>query len=40
MFHKVFFIATTPLEEWPTKAKEANSAYELKLTPLDTKPVS
>ena len=26
------------LEGWPTKAKEAPSPYEVRLTPLDTNP--
>ena len=28
-----------PLEGWPTKAKEAPSPQEVRLTPLDTNPV-
>ena len=27
------------LEGWPTKAKEATSPHEVRLTPTDTKPV-
>ena len=27
------------LEGWPTKAKEASSAYEVRRTPLDSNPV-
>ena len=27
------------LKEWSTKAKEARSPHEVKLTPLDTNPV-
>ena len=27
------------LAEWPTKAKEAPSPHEVRLTPLDTRPV-
>ena len=29
---------TPSREGWPTKAKEAPSAHELRLTPLDTNP--
>ena len=28
------------LEGWPTKAKEAPSSHEVRMTPLDTNPVS
>ena len=31
---------TPSLEGWPTKAKEAPSPHEVRLTPLDTNPVS
>ena len=34
-----FFIVTPSLEGWPTKAKEALSPHEVRLTPLDTNPV-
>ena len=30
---------TPSLEGWPTKAKEAPSPHEVRLTPLDTNPV-
>ena len=30
---------TPSLEGWPTKAEEAPSPHELRLAPLDTKPV-
>ena len=30
---------TQLLEGWPTKAKEAPSPHQLRLTPLDTNPV-
>ena len=30
---------TTSLEGWQTKAKEAPSPHEVRLTPLDTNPV-
>ena len=30
---------TPSLEGWPTKAKEAPSPHEVKLSPLDTNPV-
>ena len=33
------FIVTPSLEGWPTKAKEAPSLHEVRLTPLDTNPV-
>ena len=33
------FIVTPSLEGWPTKAKEAPSSHEVRLTPLDTNPV-
>ena len=33
------FIVTPSLEGWPTKAKEAPSPHEVRLTPLDTNPV-
>ena len=33
------FIMTTSLEGWQTKAKEAPSPHEVRLTPLDTNPV-
>ena len=33
------FIVTPSLERWPTKAREATSLHELRLTPLDTHPV-
>ena len=33
------FIVTPSLEGWPTKAKEAPSLDEIRLTPLDTYPV-
>ena len=33
------FIMTPLLEEWPTKAKEAPSFHEIRLTLLDTNPV-
>ena len=33
------FIMTPSLEGWPTKAKEAPSPNEVRLTPLDTNPV-
>ena len=29
---------TASLEGWPTKAKEAPYAHEVRLTPIDTKP--
>ena len=32
-------IVTPSLERWPTKAKEAPSPHEVRLTPLDTNPV-
>ena len=31
---------TPSLEGWPTKAKEAPSAHEVRLAPLDTNPVT
>ena len=34
------FIVMPSLEEFPTKAKEALSPHEVRLTPLDTSPVS
>ena len=37
--HKVFFIMKTSLEWWPTKAKEAPSPLEVRVTPQYTKPV-
>ena len=33
------FSVTSSLEVWPTKAKEAPSPHEVRLAPLDTKPV-
>ena len=33
---KGIFIVTPSLEGWPTKAKEAPSPREVKLTPVDT----
>ena len=33
------FIMTPSLEGWPTKAKEAPSPHEVRLSPLDTNPV-
>ena len=33
------FIVTPSLEGWPTKAKEAPSPHEVRLTMLDNKPV-
>ena len=36
---KGIFIETPSLEGWPTKAKEAPSTHEVRLTPLDTNPV-
>ena len=30
---------TPSLEKWPTKAKEATSPHEVRLTPLDTNPL-
>ena len=33
------FIVTPSLEGWPTKAKEAPSLHEVRLTPLDINPV-
>ena len=33
------FIVTPSLEGWPTKAKDAPSPHEVRLTPLDTNPV-
>ena len=33
------FIVKSSLEGWPTKAKEAPSPHEVRLTPLDTNPV-
>ena len=33
------FIVTPSLEGWPTKAKEAPSLQDVRLTPLDTNPV-
>ena len=30
---------TPSLEGWPTKAKEARSPHEVRLSPLDTNPV-
>ena len=33
------FIMILSLEGWPTKAKEAPSPHEVRLTPLDTHPV-
>ena len=32
------FIVIPSLKEWPTKAKEAPSPHEVRLTPLDTTP--
>ena len=31
---------TPSLEAWPTEAKEAPSPHDVKLAPLDTKPVT
>ena len=36
---KGIFIVIPSLEGWPTKAKEAPSPHEVRLTPLDTNPV-
>ena len=36
---KGIFIVIPSLEGWPNKAKEAPSPHEIRLTPLDTKPV-
>ena len=36
---KGIFIVIPLLEGWPTKAKEAPSNHEVRLTPLDTNPV-
>ena len=36
---KGIFIVVPALEGWPTKAKEAPSPDELRLTPLDINPV-
>ena len=33
------FIVIPSLKGWPTKAKEALSPHEVRLTPLDTNPV-
>ena len=33
------FIVTPSLEGWPTKIKETLSPHEVRLAPLDTKPV-
>ena len=33
------FIVTASLEKWTTKAKEAPSSHEVRLTPLDTNPI-
>ena len=30
---------TPSLEEWPTKAKEAPSPHEVRLTPLENNPI-
>ena len=36
---QVIFKVIPSLEGWPTKAKEAPSPHEVRLTPLDTNPV-
>ena len=36
---KTCTLVTPSLEWWPTKAKEAPSPHEVRLTPLDTNPV-
>ena len=36
---KGIFILTPSLKGWPTKTEEAPSPHEVRLTPLDTKPV-
>ena len=36
---KGIFIVAPSLEGWPTKAKEAPSPHEVRLTPLDNCPV-
>ena len=37
--HKVFFIVALSLEGWSTKAKETPFLHEVRLAPLDTKPI-